>query len=727
MLRRAALLLLLVTPACDDGAPASDPPDATAPDASPDPDAAPDPDAGPSPADPRYRTTLATPADYADLQAATGGEVKFLLPVAGRPARPPLTDACYFQDMRRFEWHLQFLRSFAEFADLSTTAYEQLVLRAATRAWWAGAAQLWPAVPHPAGDRLGVVTYTLYSANAPGEDLTVDQIAEVDATLKGCAPFARDLLVFVPTDPRQQQMARAQRATLAARGVATLFPEDLVRGLPSIAYSPGEGYGYLNVVPAGQRLEDYGPRDVVVVRTAPNDISLVAGLVTADPQNLHSHVNLRLREKGVPNAAVPLVYDSELVRALEGALVHLVVEEARVTLEPARLEDAEAFWAAHRPHVGEPRADLSVTAIARFADLHAADAVAYGAKAANLAELWHVLPSAHRTEGFAVPFAASRDFLAAHGLEARIATLLADPRLRTDRAWKRAALDDLRDRIEDAPLPASFLETLAGHIGDPTRKMRFRSSTNAEDLDELSGAGLYDSKSGCLADDLDGDEDGPSRCLADADAALLRTRLAEKRAELAAHPERDWLRDVIDEIEDDLTDEKPVAKAVRKVWASLWNERAFDEREFYGIDHGKVFMGLAVNPAFVEERASAVVVTNLAPDAGLPLYRVVSQAGEESVVRPVDPTAVPEVLTFRRDGDALADPRVLVASSLAPDGIWSEGDLGLLASLLFSVQDHFEAEVYPNVRPLRLDLEVKIERDGRVTLKQVRPYVNLEP
>jgi hypothetical protein len=47
---------------------------------------------------------------------------------------------------------------------------------------------------------------------------------------------------------------------------------------------------------------------------------------------------------------------------------------------------------------------------------------------------------------------------------------------------------------------------------DPQRNIRFRSSTNVEDTAQFTGAGLYDSFSGCLADDLDGDTAGPSLC-----------------------------------------------------------------------------------------------------------------------------------------------------------------------------------------------------------------------
>jgi pyruvate, water dikinase len=723
-----SVVLSLGTAACGDR-------DPSATDAGPDAPAADggaDADAGEAPG---YLTSLASTADLALLTlAATGGEVKYLAPVSGRAPVPGLPAACYFQNMNRYSWHLLFLRSFPELADLAHDGYLALVLRKPSRRLWAGAVKPWPTVLHPRTGAPGVMAYSIY-----GEDDSVDgdAVREVDAALRACITFAPGLLVFVPETPQQAAMLMAERAALAADGVASLFPQDLVPGIDHLAHSAGEGYGTLRVVPAGQPLRDYGPRDVVIVESAPNDISVVAGLITRNPQNVLGHVNLRLREKQVPNVTVPRIYEASWVRALEGQLVHLQADDTRFTLEAATLAAAQAFWDAHRPQVRPPVADLDVTALASFRTLRATDARGYGAKAANLGELTRVLDPPNRSEGFGIPFAHHRDLLRDTGLGADLATLLADPRLRTDAAFKRAQLKALRDRIKGAPFPPALFADLQAVIAQVfgaagrTTKLRFRSSTNVEDLDSFTGAGLYDSKSGCLADDLDGDDLGPSACLSAAEQTALQAALADRRAELAAHPERSWLADIIDDLAGDVSEERPVRDAVRKVWASLWNERAFDEREYYGLDHRLAHMGIAVNPAFVLERASAVALSNLRVDDGPPLYRLNSQAGSESVVRPEDPTVVAELLTFRREGDPPAATRVgiQVRSSLLPDGatVWPAETLPEVARLLFRAHDHFATHVYPQITPLRLDFELKHDADGRVVCKQVRPFASSEP
>ncbi len=681
---------------------------------------------------------LNTLSDLEDLNflAANAAQisVKYVANVDGREAPEPLSEACYFQNMRLYTWHLEFFRSFPELADMSFDGYQSLALRPGTRSLWAGSLQWWPEVAHPAHKAKGVISYTLYGE--PGS-LQVEAVVEVDKRLKACAPFAEQQLVFVPDLPDQQAFLRRERNALSARGVASLFPSELVDGIAHIAYSEGEAYGWLRVVPEGEPLEEYSPLDIVVVESAPNDISIVSGLISKNPQNPLGHVNLRLREKKTPNVAVPNVYDASDVARLENQLVHLRVTEDAMSLREASLEEAERFWAKNRPVVRLPKPDLTRSELTPLSVLRASDAKAFGAKAANLGELSVVLEGEHRPDGFGIPFARYAEFMESTGLDQAVATMLASPDLTGDLATKRARLKALRDQIRNAELPAALREELVASIESSfgpnaaTTPLRFRSSTNVEDLDTLTGAGLYDSKTGCLADELDGDALGPSACLGAEKKLALEAELVRRKAELANHPERTYLLEIIADIEGDLHNEKPLFDALRKVYASLWNERAFDERAYYGIDHELAHMAVAVHPSYALEKANAVAVSNLRVDAGDPLYRVNSQVDEWSVVRPEDPTAVAEMLSFRRTGNPpkATQIKLEVHTSLLPAGqeVWPRDKLLELAGLLFRAHDHFEQNVYPSLKPLALDFEVKLEHSGAVSIKQVRPYMGTDP
>jgi len=413
------------------------------------------------------------------------------------------------------------------------------------------------------------------------------------------------------------------------------------------------------------------------------------------------------------------------------------VAEAPLVSVLVAVHDGEPFVrAALASILRQTVADLEVIALNALTELSAGDASAYGSKAANIAELTRVLDAPHRPDGFAVPLSRYRDFAESELVAAAIDELLEAPELRTDAAFKHSALDELRKQIKKAPLDAAFVSALQDAIeasfGDEghTTYLRFRSSTNVEDLDAFTGAGLYDSRSGCLADDLDGDDEGPSACLHEDKRVALEEQLEARQAELLDHPEREYLQPIIEDIQEDLSEEKPVVNAVRKVFASLWNERAFDEREYYGIDHRDAYMGLAVHPAYALERINAVAVSNLEVDDGAPLYRLNSQVGELSVVQPEDPTAVAELLTFRREHTPPEPTEITLqlASSLVPEGeqVWPSDKLLELSELLFAVHDHFEREVYPDISPLALDFEVKLERNGDVVIKQVRPFLSNE-
>lgn len=677
-----------------------------------------------------FLSLLRTIEDYAAL-SGEGAEVKYLAIVDG--AEPPDVFSgaeCLFQNTAKYPYHLSFLRTFPEYAELSAERYSDFVLRRASRVMWGGGLKLLLGTPHPTTGIAGVLAYTVYTESAPSELFSVEELIEVDRRLKANIAFASAILAFMPDGLAQTRAVVPSLSELGEAGVAVLDPASARPALTAETYSEGEGYGYLKLVTGDGKI-DAGPRDVLIVEAAPNDLGLVAGLVTARPQSLGSHLNLRLREKGVPNAAVPGVLENGLILGLANHLVHVTAHGAMVVIEPAELEDATDFWSSRQPPLGAPPSDLDRTQFVSLDELGATDAPAYGVKAANLGDLAQLLPEANHVDGFAIPFRAYVDFLEASGLDRRIDELLADPMRSTDALHKRNALEALRDEIRASELSLEFREALAlaifesyGDAGATTR-LRFRSSTNAEDLPGVSGAGLYDSRSGCLADDLDGDSLGPSACLSPADEAYLEAELERREQELVEHPERAYLADIIQDLQGDLGDEKSAYRAVLRVWASLWNERAFDDREYYGIDHRRTYMGVAVHPTFVGERLESVIVTNLEPDANEPLYRVVSQLGEVGVVGPSDPTAVTEILTFRRGASGEAtDVSLVQPSSLVAEGdsLWPPAALDELAALLFITQDHFAANVYPTLDALSLDLEVDVTRDGRTVIKQVRPY-----
>lgn len=215
-IRHWSWLLMLAVPAVLSSATACPP--------MPGPDDAGTNDAGTSDAgvvEDGFLTMLDDVDDVAEL-AGANGTVKYLSPVAGATPRAPLYSSCAFQDTTAFPFHLPFLNSLPGGGDLTFDDYIALVLRRATRVWWGGEVMWRPDLPHPITSATGVLIYTLYTEDSPGNRLIADDVRAVHVALGACAPAFDGTLAFVPSSNEQRQTASLIRAELAAEGIAVI-------------------------------------------------------------------------------------------------------------------------------------------------------------------------------------------------------------------------------------------------------------------------------------------------------------------------------------------------------------------------------------------------------------------------------------------------------------------------------------------------------------------------
>ena len=99
-------------------------------------------------------------------------------------------------------------------------------------------------------------------------------------------------------------------------------------------------------------------------------------------------------------------------------------------------------------------------------------------------------------------------------------------------------------------------------------------------------------------------------------------------------------------------DEGDLSETIKQVWASLWNFRAFEERDFYRIDHFKAAMGVLVHPNFDDEKANGVAITRNIYDPNWPGLYVNAQVGEALITNPTG--AKPDEFLIARQGTAHA-------------------------------------------------------------------------
>ena len=176
-------------------------------------------DLGPDPG-PTHLTSLTSSADHDRVEGLTrcAKNVRYLIRVDGREPPEPLKDTCLFQNTRRFEYHLLFLRHFPELADMDLERYLDLAVREDTQVWWAGGLYRRDAAVHPGTGQTGVVAYAVYR-NEDATPLTVAELVQIDRRLKGCIPYAADRLVLTPGSPTQRPHFSALATKLAEQGV----------------------------------------------------------------------------------------------------------------------------------------------------------------------------------------------------------------------------------------------------------------------------------------------------------------------------------------------------------------------------------------------------------------------------------------------------------------------------------------------------------------------------
>lgn len=624
---------------------------------------------------------------------------KYLVP-AGPDARLPTL----FNEANSYRLHYCMLKEAFEplFPGFTHPQYNRFVYFRAEREMFAGNVYEFSGEDLP--QRFG---FTIETPDDADELLTEAEVYHVYRHLQD--RLALGDLGYVPNSEGQKKAAAAwedPRVPIAAGGDASINYE---------AYSTGTTYGrvrrYSNAQLAGAA-GSFGAQDILVLESAPSDLSgVMAGVVTGARQDVLSHLNVLASRRGTPNVYVasPL----EAFEPFDGQLVKLTVTTPIYSVEPAELAEAEAFWAEHRPsvavaHLPDPEftATLDVLEIPAATESERGAAVGrFGGKVTGLATLYATLDPSYQTPAFGIPVAHYLRFMQENAWELTIdgepqvisyadtiAMWLEDPRFRSDTAVRQAWLLALAsEMVQRGKVDGALLTELRAQVpavfGDAATMVRFRSSSNAEDGLEFNGAGLYTSESACALDP-DGATGGSSAC-------------------------------------DPNKGRRPLDLAIKKVWASLWGFGAFEERDYYQMDHAEVAMGVLVSTRYEDEYANGVAFTGNPIDPDDDRYTINVQLGEVDVVSPPAGT-VAELDRLTIDGGAVVAIDRVAESSLARPGepVLSDAQLSEIGAVLSEIAASYPVD--PGEHPasdVLLDLEFKVTSSGSLVIKQIRPFL----
>ncbi|MEN6424496.1 MAG: PEP/pyruvate-binding domain-containing protein [Phycisphaerales bacterium] len=611
-----------------------------------------------------------------------------------------------FQDGNRYPFHYKFaVEQLDAFAGMTTDQFDHATLYREGRKAVLGAVvvpSIWSLAVQPAE----------YGIQLVGRDpFTREEVVQIfELIVKAIRTQEPRKAFYFPTY-EQQAAAEAHRAWLEEQGIVISSADRWSDG--NTVYSPGWALGVLKYVEGGSIRDAYvkgelGPGDILLTDGVPAETPYLAGIITLSASTPNSHVAILAKTTGVPFAHLVIAEDVSRAQELIGHRICLRAYDLYGSTD-VRLIDTEGVLddsMVQEILALKAPASLDVSPVTSFGSYGSAadmlmpsDIRYFGGKAANFGMLRRAIPG-NSPVAAALSFDLWTEFMAqtmpdGHRVRESIAARLSSfSYLPSDVAALSAALAQIRDLIEDSrelDFTDAQKQTVLSILQDPqygfdpSKNLRFRSSTNVEDGREFTGAGLYESYSGCLADDLDGGGSGP--CLCDPSRAK----------------------------------ERGVFTAIRKVFASFYNENAYLERLRHGIDETQVGMAMLVHHSFPDEAELAngvAVVTQSSKESWE--ISLVTQAGAVSVTNPED-GSIPEEVTvsvysFGMYAYKVRQSNLVQLGATVMD--W-EDDYHALAELLIQVGEEFALTTSRDQFVLEMEYK-KMAPNGDLVVKQVR-------
>ena len=366
------------------------------------------------------------------------------------------------------------------------------------------------------------------------------------------------------------------------------------------------GLGRIHIIEKLDEHVEIGFNEILVLNEVPIQLPPVAGVIVSKPSTPLSHINLLVKGWGVPNAYIKNAH--ELLKQYDGRWVSFETKRDAYTIKPADMDQLREYQRrmSQRLDVMKPRSDLTATRIKTLRQQRARDVVAYGGKSANLGELMNArLPGVIIPDGFTVPFFYYDQFINENKLDDFIYEMMNDQKFVHDPAYRRGRLTELRDRIQKGKVNKALRTQVLqlAHAQYAGKGLFARSSSNAEDLPNFSGAGLHSSVPNVKGDDQ-------------------------------------------------------LMEAIKTVWASLWNFEAYEARERAGIDHAKVYMAVLIQEGINADSAGVMITADpYNPENKGAIY---ISAKRGLGIKVVEGKRIAEQILFRPESNAI---RVLTRSA----------------------------------------------------------------
>lgn len=364
-------------------------------------------------------------------------------------------------------------------------------------------------------------------------------------------------IFFKPNSLVQEEVAK-ELTDASVNTVPVLTMSELATNQQYQPLNLGTNIGQLRILDRLTPETVIDRNQIIIFKEAPIQLTPLSGIITTEPASPLSHVNLLAKSWGIPNARIANA--DKLFKELEGKYVRLEVNDNEYKLSPANAKEVEARNREFikRSDLVTPIADLAYEKLTDLQSQRKVDAKRFGAKAANLGEIINAHnPKIVVPKGFSIPFTHYKTFLTVNKLEDKIANAVEEDRFVHDPVYRKKRLAEIRQWIQQGKLEVSFKKMLEGKAFELglNKGLFVRSSTNAEDLPNFSGAGLY--------------------------TTVPNVRNYEQLYE-----------------------------AVKTVWASIWNYEAYEAREGFGMNHFGAYPAVLVQEGIDAESAGVAITTD---------------------------------------------------------------------------------------------------------------------
>jgi hypothetical protein len=472
---------------------------------------------------------------------------------------------------------------------------------------------------------------------------------------------------FKPNSIRQDDAS-------AKLGIARISQSDIAKEQEYLALNTGKAIGRIHIIDKLDDTVEIGDNEILVLKELPLSLPPVQGIIVAKQSTPLSHVNILARGWGIPNVYIKDA--DKLFRELDTYWIEL---DAGLTNYKIRRADLEVLKNYKSPGIQMPPVNLKIKKIASLREMRKKDSVIYGSKSANLGEMLNSkLPGVIVPDGFAVPFYWYNKFMKDNGFDKEIEQFLDDNDFIHNPRVRRARLDAFRQKVRqgafDENLKREIIRKWKTELGG--QPVFVRSSSNSEDLPNFSGAGLYSSAKNVRA-------------------------------------------------------EEKLIDGVKYVWASLWNDDAYEARVRNYVDQQGVYMAAFVQTGVNMDRGGVMITKDLFDEENKDAVYISAVCGHNSKV--VDNQGIPEQILFNPKSNAVTVmTRSQQQNALRFDE--TSGDLKETPDfcskqnrILSDLQARSLAKTALNIRRIfgnqkEQDIEWGI-MNGRVYIVQARPYI----